>query len=715
MADCLNDDNIVDSFTNLDIKVSNQKLDCDSQEMLNKIKNDYESIFSWDVKEKTGSQQNLLSNLIDKIMEKNEMFINENDDTIEFNRFHLQLIICYELFGEGKYEESLLEIKNLIYSMETKKFDTHYDQYSSVCFHIAHSTQAYILATLNDGCEEILKSIKPLSNMNRSEKAALCAIKSKVFVEYPPIGNEISLELAEQARNLNPIEVEWVNIWLKAKGRVRRFYAQFAMPDKNELEAAEILSSATNNPHKAVELAGENLKQLHSCLLTCIDFPKEFHSNTAINEIIQKLSNSKNSRIDAVLGKYYLKHEKDYEKAKEYLSRGMSGGHFSSAIQLVKVECLLQPVHKYPFVQSLKLIYEVFTSAKRRLIILSQVLMYLYFVEDNPKELMRYLKLYMDQDIDVTFKKRHLIFAYPLFRVTTGGFKPKQFLRILSSKIDEFRSSNIWVGDEKKTVLETIDKFDKMSRVKLYGNIDNQNQQNENNNMNKPYPRNQSVRGRGVNRSNNWQRTSSTYSITPNNIQHNGDDKKQDDKKYGDHRGSKECLNKNNTHVREKCYYRQHNEPRGGGSVRGPYKKQSDWNHSKNNQPNQPSSSLSSEKNNVNTSGSNYANRSNRGRIGSGRLPLLHEDYSLESTSISSEDNKLVKSNSNLNFKSKIDKSNDKLNWRGKPNKEDNNKQDRQDDSEKNTKTYCDNLFGPKRQSVGKTNWRKDTSLNKYE
>lgn len=87
----------------------------------------------------------------------------------------------------------------------------------------------------------------------------------------------------------------------------------------------------------------------------------------------------------------------------------MVHGHFSSSLQLIKVECLLQPVKQFPLVQTLNMIYDVFTSPKRRLIILSQILIYYNYYENNPKEIMHYLKLYMDQDIDDTFKKRHLI------------------------------------------------------------------------------------------------------------------------------------------------------------------------------------------------------------------------------------------------------------------------------------------------------------------
>lgn len=102
----------------------------------------------------------------------------------------------------------------------------------------------------------------------------------------------------------------------------------------------------------------------------------------------------------------------DYEKAKMHLSRGMAAGHFSSSLQLIKVECLLQPVDTFPLVKTLNMMYDVFPSPKRRLVILSQILIYYNYCENNPKEMMRFLKMYIDQEIDDTFKKRHLIVSY---------------------------------------------------------------------------------------------------------------------------------------------------------------------------------------------------------------------------------------------------------------------------------------------------------------
>lgn len=72
-------------------------------------------------------------------------------------------------------------------------------------------------------------------------------------MEYPPIGNDIALKFANEARNLHSTEPEWIIIWLKAKGRVRRFYSQFKMPENDEVNAAEILCTTKTRPRFLVQ------------------------------------------------------------------------------------------------------------------------------------------------------------------------------------------------------------------------------------------------------------------------------------------------------------------------------------------------------------------------------------------------------------------------------------------------------------------------------
>jgi len=72
-------------------------------------------------------------------------------------------------------------------------------------------------------------------------------------MEYAPKGNDIALEFASQACNLHSAEHEWIIIWLKAKGRVRRYYQPFEMPGNDEMDAAKMLCSTNLKSHILIE------------------------------------------------------------------------------------------------------------------------------------------------------------------------------------------------------------------------------------------------------------------------------------------------------------------------------------------------------------------------------------------------------------------------------------------------------------------------------
>lgn len=67
-------------------------------------------------------------------------------------------------------------------------------------------------------------------------------------MEYVPNRDIIVLKFANEARNLYSKEPHWLVIWLKAKRRIRRYNdVEKSMPDKDEMEAACILSSQKNS------------------------------------------------------------------------------------------------------------------------------------------------------------------------------------------------------------------------------------------------------------------------------------------------------------------------------------------------------------------------------------------------------------------------------------------------------------------------------------
>jgi len=98
-----------------------------------------------------------------------------------------------------------------------------------------------------------LKNIKQINNLNRAEKAAICSVKARIFMEYPPKGNDIALKFADRARTLDSTEPEWIIIWLKAKGRVRRYYEQYQMPEDDEIDAAKMLCSTKTNARPLIQ------------------------------------------------------------------------------------------------------------------------------------------------------------------------------------------------------------------------------------------------------------------------------------------------------------------------------------------------------------------------------------------------------------------------------------------------------------------------------
>lgn len=77
---------------------------------------------------------------------------------ILFFRFYLKLIVCYELFTNGKYDESLSEVEDLVMYMGVIKFDKSNKKYIDAYNHILQSTHAFITTSMNDNnYEEAVK------------------------------------------------------------------------------------------------------------------------------------------------------------------------------------------------------------------------------------------------------------------------------------------------------------------------------------------------------------------------------------------------------------------------------------------------------------------------------------------------------------------------------------------------------------------------------
>lgn len=92
-----------------------------------------------------------------------------------------------------------------------------------------------------------MKDAKQINSLDSNEKSAIFALKAKMFLEYSPKGYKLAIQSASVARNFHPTEYEWIAIWLKAKGQKRRYFNQFRMPEKDEIDAADILCTVKTN------------------------------------------------------------------------------------------------------------------------------------------------------------------------------------------------------------------------------------------------------------------------------------------------------------------------------------------------------------------------------------------------------------------------------------------------------------------------------------
>jgi len=60
----------------------------------------------------------------------------------------------------------------------------------------------------------------------------------------------------------------------------------------------------------SIELANDDINQLNSLLLVCIESPNEDYLTPMMENLVTKLSSVKNSCVDKVLGLYYLKYKR---------------------------------------------------------------------------------------------------------------------------------------------------------------------------------------------------------------------------------------------------------------------------------------------------------------------------------------------------------------------------------------------------------------------
>lgn len=70
---------------------------------------------------------------------------------------YLGLISCFEIFLNGEFSKALININNLIQTLNRTKMDTFFQPISDACYHVVYATKVYIKAfNLDEDVEQVI-------------------------------------------------------------------------------------------------------------------------------------------------------------------------------------------------------------------------------------------------------------------------------------------------------------------------------------------------------------------------------------------------------------------------------------------------------------------------------------------------------------------------------------------------------------------------------
>lgn len=67
----------------------------------------------------------------------------------------MNLICCFETFLNGEFVQALSGINDIIHTLNEIEMDEFFKPISDACFHIVHTSQAYIMAFLEKDVKEV--------------------------------------------------------------------------------------------------------------------------------------------------------------------------------------------------------------------------------------------------------------------------------------------------------------------------------------------------------------------------------------------------------------------------------------------------------------------------------------------------------------------------------------------------------------------------------
>nr|CAD7410605.1 unnamed protein product [Timema cristinae] len=363
-----------------------------------------------------------------KIKNKEEEVDSDEEETFEWRKFILNLVLSYEYFkcddiirALEKIRENEAIVLSFIPIGSLKKF---YVSTQDALYHVVLASKAYIQFQSQefDETRQILARIKKECDMTDHCKAALFGIHGACLMEYGQIGNKAALEYLEKAVNIDPGQAEWSFLLGKCLGRIRRFERHGDIPTKQELNALEKAATMEENSsyiiflaqayreaafRTALRLRGESGRINIRCAFGFFKLPYPYQNKALAKKCIDKALTLLPDNLMALhyAGMIAERFENDRPKAKTYYLRSGERGNYGAYMDLFKMK--QRESKNYDPISDLKMLLEKFKEGSRTLETLCQIGSYHLLVKNDLEKAFYYWKKAIEIDPEHSNLKEH--------------------------------------------------------------------------------------------------------------------------------------------------------------------------------------------------------------------------------------------------------------------------------------------------------------------
>nr|CAD7442891.1 unnamed protein product [Timema bartmani] len=383
---------------------------------------------------------------ITKIENKEEDVDGDEEETFEWRKFILNLVLSYEYFkcdDKIRALEKIRENEAIVLSFvpigSLKKF---YVSTRDALYHVVLASRAYIQFQSQeyDETQQILARIKKECDMTDPCKAALFGIHGAYLMEYGEIGNKTALQYIEKAVNIDPGQAEWNFLLGKCLGRIRRFDRYNDIPTKQELNALENAAMLEENPsyiiylaqayreaafRQALRIGGESGRINTRCAHGFFKLPYPYQNTALAKKCIDKALTLLPNNLMALhyAGMIAERVDRDFAKAKTYYLRAGEKGNYGAYMGLFKIK--QKENENYDPISDLEMLLEKFKDGSRAIETLCQMGSYHLLVKNDLEKAFYYWKKVIEMDPENSKLKEH---TYK-FKFTRGAMNIYTVLR----------------------------------------------------------------------------------------------------------------------------------------------------------------------------------------------------------------------------------------------------------------------------------------------